>query len=251
MRAISNVLGNVAIFIPFGYLFPCLNKKFSKFSNVLISTACFSLFFEISQYILGVGSSDIDDIILNTIGGIIGYVLYKYISKLVSKRNNFYASIIIMTFIFFIGGSIVAVDQFGTYLVINELHEQVIGGENIPNEKADIFGKLVNSSSDSITVDKIIRNNKNESTTVSSNDTKNVNKENVEVMLNKSTKVYFQKDILKKEFLKGYSLTTTYSKFSAENISKLSAGTRISVWGKFDKGKFIADVITIFDKYSK
>ena len=248
MSAVSNTFGNIIIFIPLGYFVPSLNEKYSKFSNVLISTACFSLFFEISQYILGVGSSDIDDIILNTIGGIIGYVLYKYINKLIPKRNTFYVSIIIMTFIFFIGGGIVAVDQFGTYLGISKLYEQVIGGKNVPKGKADIFGKLVNSSGDLVTVDKIIRNNKNGSTAVSSNYTKNTNEENVEVMLSKSTKVYLEKGVLRKKFLKGYSLTVTYSKIPTENISKLSSGTKISVWGKYDKGKFIANVISILDE---
>lgn len=250
MSAISNTFGNIIIFIPFGYFIPSLNEKYSKLSNMLISTACFSLFFEISQYILGVGSSDIDDIILNTIGGITGYVLYKYIDKLIPKRNIFYMSIIITTFILFIGGGIVAVDQFGTYLGISKLHEH-IGGENVPKGKADIFGKLVNSSSDLVTVDKVIRNNKNESTAVSSNYTKNVNEENVEVMLNKSTKVYLEKGVLKKKFLKGYSLTVTYNKIPTENISKLSSGTKISVWGKYDKGKFIADVISVLDESSE
>lgn len=250
MSAISNTFGNIIIFIPFGYFIPSLNEKYSKLSNMLISTACFSLFFEISQYILGVGSSDIDDIILNTIGGIIGYVLYKYIDKLIPKRNIFYMSIIITTFILFIGGGIVAVDQFGTYLGISKLHEH-IGGENVPKGKADIFGKLVNSSSDLVTVDKVIRNNKNESTAVSSNYTKNVNEENVEVMLNKSTKVYLEKGVLKKKFLKGYSLTVTYNKIPTENISKLSSGTKISVWGKYYKGKFIADVISVLDESSE
>ncbi|AKA67446.1 VanZ family protein [Clostridium scatologenes] len=250
MRAISNTFGNIIIFIPFGYFIPSLNEKYSRFSNVLISTACFSLFFEISQYILGVGSSDVDDIILNTTGGIIGYVLYKYINKLIPKRNTFYMSIIITTFIFFIGGGIVAVDQFGTYLGISKLHEQVIGGENVPKGKADIFGKLVNSSSDLVTIDTNIGNEKDESIKdesiiVASNNIKNANEKKAEVMLNKSTKVYLKKGVLKKKFLKGYSLTVTYSKISTENISKLSSGAKISVWGKYDKGKLIANVISI------
>lgn len=157
-------------------------------------------------------------------------------------------SIIITTFIFFIGGGIVAVDQFGTYLGISKLHEQVIGGENVPKVKADIFGKLVNSSGDLVTIDTNIENEKDESIIVASNNIKDANEKKAEVMLNKSTKVYLKKGVLKKKFLKGYSLTVTYSKISTENISKLSSGAKISVWGKYDKGKLIANVISILDE---
>lgn len=74
--ASSNVFGNILIFIPLGiYLY--ILKKNMKLSTSLLWIFLTSLSAEMIQYILGVGSSDIDDIILNFSGGAIGILLYK------------------------------------------------------------------------------------------------------------------------------------------------------------------------------
>lgn len=73
---ITNVFGNIAIFVPLGiYL-----KKFRKnerISKSILLVFLISLFTEIIQYIFGLGASDIDDVILNCFGGLIGILIYK------------------------------------------------------------------------------------------------------------------------------------------------------------------------------
>lgn len=77
----SEIMMNVVIFIPLGIYAGILCKKWSVASKIslffLISLLC-----EIFQYILGVGASDITDIINNTVGGILGLVIYMGIVKI-------------------------------------------------------------------------------------------------------------------------------------------------------------------------
>ncbi|MEH6957055.1 VanZ family protein, partial [Neobacillus drentensis] len=60
-----------------GCILPLLAKKFQKLSTVTISTFCLSLTFELMQLIFEFGSFDVDDLILNTVGGILGYLPIK------------------------------------------------------------------------------------------------------------------------------------------------------------------------------
>lgn len=71
---LKNVVGNIVLFIPYGYLI-C---KYLKTKNILINflmVVLASLSIEITQLSIG-RVFDIDDIILNVVGGLIGYFLY-------------------------------------------------------------------------------------------------------------------------------------------------------------------------------
>lgn len=72
---ILNVVGNVVAFIPFGYFLPRLFKYRIKFIRAALITFDLSLAIEIIQLLTRVGSLDVDDLFLNTIGGVIGYIL--------------------------------------------------------------------------------------------------------------------------------------------------------------------------------
>ena len=72
---LKNVLGNLAIFIPLGVLLPCLFRKLNLLKTVLIGFLV-SLSFELLQLAFGIGVTDIDDLLLNTLGAFIGGVLY-------------------------------------------------------------------------------------------------------------------------------------------------------------------------------
>lgn len=73
---VTNLLGNVVAFMPMGFLLPLVSKKFSGFFRAVLLTAGFSLLIETAQYILGVGAADIDDLILNTAGGLLGFLIF-------------------------------------------------------------------------------------------------------------------------------------------------------------------------------
>ena len=82
---VQNVLANLLMFIPMGMALPVLFKdKFNKLWKILIFIICFIFIVEIIQFLTFCGSADIDDLILNTIGGIIGYgiIKIKFIKKI-------------------------------------------------------------------------------------------------------------------------------------------------------------------------
>ncbi|KXG75941.1 VanZ family protein [Thermotalea metallivorans] len=74
-----NVLGNIIIFAPFGFLTPMICKNFSKLAKVILYSFLLSLIIEALQSIgfIERRSFDVDDLLLNTIGAIAGFILYK------------------------------------------------------------------------------------------------------------------------------------------------------------------------------
>jgi glycopeptide antibiotics resistance protein len=79
---VVNILGNVLAFAPFGFLLPLLDKKYRKFFFVTFLCLLFSVCVETVQLLLKVGIFDVDDIFMNTVGGILGYLFYKISSSL-------------------------------------------------------------------------------------------------------------------------------------------------------------------------
>lgn len=79
--ALSNILGNIVIFIPMGVYIALFNKNKGIWRNTLL-TVLVSAAAELVQvaFILGIG--DIDDVILNGIGGLLGVLLCKGIYRL-------------------------------------------------------------------------------------------------------------------------------------------------------------------------
>ncbi|RDW19646.1 VanZ family protein [Oceanobacillus chungangensis] len=84
---VENLTGNIIGFIPFGFILPLLSSKFQSFKKITVATFCLSLAFELLQLIFRFGSFDVDDLILNTLGGMIGYISIKLI-KIVSVYIN-------------------------------------------------------------------------------------------------------------------------------------------------------------------
>ena len=79
---VVNILGNIFAFAPFGFLLPVLNKRYRKFFLVTFLCLLFSLCVETIQLILKVGIFDVDDMLMNTVGGILGYLFYKICSSI-------------------------------------------------------------------------------------------------------------------------------------------------------------------------
>jgi len=90
--AIQNLTGNIVGFLPFGFLLPLLLKKEKCVGIVVFLTFCLSLLFELTQLVFQFGSFDVDDLLLNTLGGVLGYLLYclalSIFSHLSSSTSN-------------------------------------------------------------------------------------------------------------------------------------------------------------------
>lgn len=73
---ITNLFGNIFAFSPYGAILPLARRKKTGLFMVLFSTLCFSLSIEIMQLVFKIGVFDVDDLMLNTLGGLIGYLCY-------------------------------------------------------------------------------------------------------------------------------------------------------------------------------
>lgn len=70
-----NLAGNVLIFVPAGFFIPLLWETRRGFVFTVCVTFWMSLMVELVQLFSRVGSFDVDDLLLNTLGGILGYLL--------------------------------------------------------------------------------------------------------------------------------------------------------------------------------
>lgn len=94
---IFNVIGNIVIFIPFGY-FVSGYVKANKVSHILFISLITSLTVELVQLQIG-RSFDIDDILLNVIGSIIGFFLFIGLTAIKKHLPRFFQSDLFYNFL--------------------------------------------------------------------------------------------------------------------------------------------------------
>ena len=71
----ANLFGNILIFVPYGFFISMASRSRGFFKTLFCSMGL-SLCVEIIQLFTRVGSFDVDDILLNTIGGVLGYITF-------------------------------------------------------------------------------------------------------------------------------------------------------------------------------
>ena len=76
---VTNLFGNIFAFSPFGFMIPIVINKKKAFFRAVFATSFFSLVIETSQLIMKVGVFDVDDLLMNTVGGLIGYMIYRVV----------------------------------------------------------------------------------------------------------------------------------------------------------------------------
>ncbi len=76
LNSFENLVGNVIVFVPFGFLIPYVHEWSKKFWVMLLNAFLFVLGIEVFQLFSAFGAFDVDDILLNCFGAIIGYILY-------------------------------------------------------------------------------------------------------------------------------------------------------------------------------
>lgn len=76
LEAFENIVGNIVLFIPYGFL-GILYRKLNHFKWLFLTFFITINIIEFSQYYFKRGFADIDDVILNTLGAIIGFFIYK------------------------------------------------------------------------------------------------------------------------------------------------------------------------------
>lgn len=91
-----NVWGNILMFIPLGLYAANFLKKFN-FWKVLWVIIGASLGIEVLQYIFKRGVSDIDDLLLNTMGGLIGIFIYLILKKMFKSKERVHSAISVLS----------------------------------------------------------------------------------------------------------------------------------------------------------
>ncbi len=72
---------NIGVFIPYGIYLRVLHTKESRFHDFLQITLC-SLLFEVIQFCFSIGVADVTDLLANSLGGLVGIVLFDYLKKI-------------------------------------------------------------------------------------------------------------------------------------------------------------------------
>lgn len=83
-----NILGNVVAFLPFGAFLPVFLEKSRNFWRTTLYSFELSLLAELWQLVFRVGCFDVDDLMLNTLGGMLGYALYAFVIWMERKKRE-------------------------------------------------------------------------------------------------------------------------------------------------------------------
>lgn len=99
---IHNIIGNIILFVPFGYFVAHIMKTKNVFPTIIISLITSSVI-EFTQLKIG-RTFDVDDIILNIFGSFLGCLIYVIIDSIENRlpvffRSNLFKNIIVILFV--------------------------------------------------------------------------------------------------------------------------------------------------------
>ena len=81
IRSRIDTILKLVFFVPLGFFLPLLYKKYHHIKNVVLTGFLFTLSIAIIQ-MFGWGATDINDLIINTVGACLGYLIYYLVSKI-------------------------------------------------------------------------------------------------------------------------------------------------------------------------
>jgi glycopeptide antibiotics resistance protein len=169
LRRAGNILGNVYLFIPLGLLLPLVYRKANNIWIILFLSLILSIFFEATQYALASGSSDIDDVILNTLGGISGLLLFRLIC-IFSKNKSLQSILVLSVFVVLVAsGFWVAMKEFNLDLGLKRISKEDFKSHkisstisvsdtsiSIPVRDCNAMGYFEEINGDTITINKFV-----------------------------------------------------------------------------------------------
>ena len=223
LRWFSNLAGNMLIFLPLGLYLPVLFSRMRKLAHALSVIIAVSIFLEVLQYLLGTGSTDIDDLLLNTLGGLLGFGLYSWIAGSGVTARTVMIRTLALSLCFAVAGYAVAYREFGIYLGLATPREEVHGAEKIPQRSADVTGIVTGSGAGSFT---LRRFNSEEGMA------------EFDVLLEPDTRC-FDRQVS----LRGHTQVINYLLCSPTRKGNIPVNAVASVWGRWDAGRLKADTL--------
>lgn len=93
IRGPMDTVLNIILFLPFGFFLPLLYRKYNRAIQVVFAGFLLSLSIEVLQ-MFGMGTTDVNDLITNTIGAFLGYGIYTVLSNITPQGvcGRFYAA---------------------------------------------------------------------------------------------------------------------------------------------------------------
>ena len=85
-KMIEQLVTNIFMFLPYGFLLPIVFQKMRCWWKTDIAVAGFSFLIEFVQYFIG-RSCDVDDLIMNTLGGCLGYGIFYLLQKFCGNKK--------------------------------------------------------------------------------------------------------------------------------------------------------------------
>ena len=233
-RILENILGNIAIFIPFGLLLPIVQKDKSK--KIILYGLITSALIEIIQYVFALGSSDIDDLMLNTLGTVIGYLLYKIIHK--KARADTLTAISIIVLVTVLGGFALGILFINhTELFMLSRKEIVVENKNLVQDFIDtqptVSGKFVKVNGNVLTLEKSIH---------SSTDTRTIM--DLEITPNSNIYICYNKIDYFFSTISGEQISyekIEYSDFLSQNSNSFTKENNVRIWSS--DGKTIDNLV--------
>lgn len=137
--ALYNVIGNILLFIPLGFGIPLFFNKKNKLFKIILYGFTASLFIESIQIFTPNNFTDIDDIIFNTFGSVLGFLIFNIIYMIFKKTkiesfinsiSNSYDGNLLLV----IGKPIGTIILFFSFLSFGLLYNETIPG-NLSNEE--------------------------------------------------------------------------------------------------------------------
>lgn len=84
---VRQYIDNILLFIPLGFMLPFIWEKYEALWKTLLSGIILSLIIELSQ-LLNIRITDIDDLLLNTLGALIGWAIFKLLQEHIAKLRD-------------------------------------------------------------------------------------------------------------------------------------------------------------------
>lgn len=86
LNSFENLVGNIVVFIPFGFLLPYVMRQGRNFFVMLLNAFVLVLGIEVFQLFSAFGAFDVDDILLNCLGAVLGYATYQ-VYEAIKRRH--------------------------------------------------------------------------------------------------------------------------------------------------------------------
>lgn len=88
INGFDNLFGNILAFMPFGILIPLSFPEMDRWWEALLHSFWLSLCIELFQLVSHFGAFDVDDILLNTIGGLLGFGIFRLVRMLYRRKHD-------------------------------------------------------------------------------------------------------------------------------------------------------------------